>query len=165
MLNLILSLMLILNVPTKEYHMEGISKSMAIELSILSNEGDRIPISDEDVALLQRCVMSEAGNQSVQAQEAVATVILNRWMNPDKYPDTIEGVIMEKDQFSIHDNGEPTVSVRLAVHDAITYYNTVCQDIPKQCYYFRSFRYHDFGIPYVKYGDLYFSLAEDAVVD
>lgn len=132
---------------------------------ICNNAGIMVYIDQEDIELMERCVMSEAGNQPVQAQEAVATVILNRWMNPEKYPDTIEGVIMQPDQFSIHDNGDPTVSVRLAVHDAIHYYNTCAQDLPKSAYYFRSFHYHDFGVPYCKYGDMYFSLAEGASAD
>lgn len=122
-------------------------------------------IDSEDIALMERCVMSEAGNQPVKAQEAVATVILNRYMNPEKYPDTIEGVITDPGQFSTADNGEPTVSVRLAVYNAIVYYNTCYQDLPKSAYYFRSGHYHDFGIPYCNYGDMYFSLAEDAVTD
>ena len=134
-------------------------------MMILNNYGQYELITTEDILLMERCVMSEAGNQPEQAQEAVATVILNRWMCPDKYPDTISGVIMQENQFSTHDNGDPTVSVRLAVHDAIHYYNTCAQDIPSQTYYFRSFCYHDFGIPYCKYGDMYFSLASDAVID
>lgn len=132
---------------------------------ILDNENVFQYIDTEDIKLIERCVMSEAGNQTVQAQEGVATVILNRWMNPEKYPDTIEGVIMDPGQFSTHDNGEVTVSVRLAVYNAIMFYNTYQQDLPKSAYYFRSDKYHDFGIPYCNYGDLYFSLAESAVTD
>lgn len=134
-------------------------------LFILDNGNVFQFIDTEDIKLMERCVMSEAGNQSVMAQEAVATVILNRWMNPEKYPDTIEGVITDPGQFSTHDNGEVTVSVRLAVYNAIVYYNTYQQDLPKSAYYFRADKYHDFGIPYCNYGDLYFSLASDAVTD
>lgn len=132
---------------------------------ILDNENVFQFIDHEDIILIERCVMSEAGNQPVLAQEGVATVILNRWMNPDKYPNTIEGVIMEPNQFSTADNGEPTVSVRVAVYNAIVFYNTYQQDLPRSAYYFRSGKYHDFGINYCNYGDLYFSLASDAVTD
>lgn len=134
-------------------------------MSILDNDGDRRFITPEEIQLLNRCVMSEAGDQSCECQEAVATVILNRWLNHEKFPDTITGVITAEDQFSTHDNGEPTVSVMLAVYNAIYYYNTVCQDLPKQVYYFRGFHYHNFGIPYCSIDDLYFSLAEGASVD
>lgn len=132
---------------------------------ILDNSNVFQYIDTEDIKMMERCVMSEAGDQTVQCQEAVATVILNRWMNPEKYPDTIEGVVTDPGQFSTHDNGEVTVSVRLAVYNAIVYYNTYQQDLPKSAYYFRAHKYHDFGIPYCNYGDLYFSLASDAVTD
>ena len=147
----------------EELEMEGISEDQ-YNHSILTLYGDRIYITDEEIALMERCVMSEAGNQSIECQEAVATVILNRWQHPDKYPDTIEGVIMDPGQFSIHDNGKPTVSVRVAVHNAIVYYNTAVQDLPSQIYYFRSGRYHDFGIPYECIDDLYFSGSENMLL-
>ena len=147
----------------EELEMEGISEDL-YNHSILTMYGDRIYITDEEIALMERCVMSEAGGQSIECQEAVATVILNRWQHPDKYPDTIEGVIMDPGQFSIHDNGKPTVSVRVAVHNAIVYYNTAVQDLPSQVYYFRSGRYHDFGTPYESIDDLYFSGAENMVL-
>ena len=134
-------------------------------ISILSNTGDRVIITPTEIELMNRCVMSEAGNQSVETQEAVATVILNRWMNPDKFPDSITGVIKSEGQFSTGDNGEPTVSVRVAVYNAIVYYNTDMQDLPKQVYYFRKDYYHNFGVPYCSMDDLYFSLDEGACID
>lgn len=133
--------------------------------TILNNEDERVIISSDEFNLMCRVVMSEAGSQSCETQEAVATVIINRWMNPDKFPDTIEGVINEPKQFSTHYNGEVTLSVMVAVNNAIQYYNTFAQDLPKQCYYFRSGKYHSFGIPYCSMDDLYFSLDKDAVID
>lgn len=147
----------------EELEMEGISEDL-YNHSILTMYGDRIYITDDEIALMERCVMSEAGGQSIECQEAVATVILNRWQHPDKYPDTIEGVIMDPGQFSTHDNGKPTVSVRVAVHNAIVYYNTAVQDLPSQIYYFRSGRYHDFGTPYECIDDLYFSGSENMLL-
>ena len=123
----------------------------------------RIYISESDIALIERCVMSESGNQSCRAQEAVATVILNRWQDPD-FPDTITGVINAEGQFSTADNGAPTMQVKLAVRNAIIYYNTYCQDMPKEILYFRSGHYHDFGIPYINIDDLYFSGSENMVL-
>ena len=143
----------------------GLNESdLADPHSILTAEGDRAYITDEEIELLKRVVMSEAGNQTVECQEAVATVILNRWQNPDKFPDTITGVINAAGQFSTRDNGEPTLSVEVAVFNALTYYNTYCQDIPSSVYYFRSGHYHDFGMPYCSFGDLYFSTDKDVVL-
>lgn len=147
----------------EELDMEGITEDQ-YNHSIITLYGDREYITDEEIRLMERCVMSEAGGCTCECQEAVATVILNRWQNPDKYPDNIIDVIMEEGQFSIHDNGKPTVSVRLAVHNAIVYYNTAVQDLPRQIYWFRQDKYHDFGIPYCSIDNLYFSGSEDMVL-
>ena len=136
----------------------------AYEHSILTLDGDRDWLTDEEIHLIERCVMSEAGSQNVDTQEAVATVILNRWQCPDKYGATISDVINAEGQFSTHDNGEPTVSVRLAVRNAIVYYNTYLMCIPREVLYFRAYRYHDFGVPYCTMQDLYFSTASDVLL-
>lgn len=132
--------------------------------SILTSEGDRAFLTPEEVALIERVVMSEAGNQTVECQEAVATVILNRWQCPDNFGDTISEVVYAPKQFSTANNGEPTLSVQVAVRNAITYYNTYTMCIPKQVYYFRSGHYHTFGLPYGTIDDLYFSTPEDVVL-
>lgn len=147
----------------EELDMEGITEDQ-YNHSIITLYGDREYITDEEIRMMERCVMSEAGGCTCECQEAVATVILNRWQNPDKYPDNIIDVIMEEGQFSIHDNGKPTVSVRLAVHNAIVYYNTAVQDLPRQIYWFRQDKYHDFGVPYCSIDNLYFSGPEDMLL-
>lgn len=134
--------------------------ALLLSLAIRLNADISFTIADYD--LMCRCVMSEAGNQSFECQEAVATVILNRAYCTDKYPDTVQGVITQKNQFSVVDNGYPTEQVKLAVLYACLKYGTVEQDIPKACYYFRSGHYHSFGINYKQIDDMYFSLAEDA---
>ena len=70
----------------EELDMEGITEDQ-YNHSILTLYGDRVYITDEEIALMERCVMSEAGGCTCECQEAVATVILNRWQHPDKYPD------------------------------------------------------------------------------
>lgn len=147
----------------QELKMEGITED-EYNHSIITRYGDRIYITDEEIQLMERCVMSEAGGCTCECQEAVATVILNRWQHPDKYPDTITGVITEEGQFSTKDNGEPTLSVRLAVHNAIVYYNTALMDLPYQIYYFRQDHYHNFGVPYESIDNLYFSGPEGMVL-
>lgn len=139
-------------------------KPMATQTMILDNDYNFREVLSAERRIIERCVMSEAGNQSIECQEAVATTILNRWLCDDKFPETITGVITEPAQYSIIDNGEPTVSVRVAVNDAIRYYNTEEMCIPKNCYYFRADYYHSFGIPYMSIDDTYFSLAEDATL-
>lgn len=116
-------------------------------------------ISSEDMDLVYRVVMSEAGGDGVLSQKGVTTVILNRLFSPN-YPDTIPEVI--EGQFSTGDNGEPTEEVRRSVNIAILEYGTRRQILPYQCYYFRAWDYHNFGIPYCKLGNNYFSLGEEA---
>lgn len=122
-------------------------------------------VSDEERALMERVIMSEAGGEPYNAQEAVATVILNRVFSSEKHPDTITEVISEVGQFSTAYNGEPTVSVRLAVNNAIGYYGGPCMIIPPQVYYFRDHYYHDWALNWCHYGDLYFSAPKDACIE
>ena len=131
------------------------------DISILGNDLHRISISEEEYNLMCSVVMAEAKGEPYDAQEAVAQTILNRWLCDDKFPDTITGVIQDVGQFAT-DTEEPTVSVRLAVRNAIEYYNTFAMNYPKTMYYFRDTEYHRFGLPYSQIGNLYFSLASDA---
>ena len=119
----------------------------------------KFDISQEDMDLIYRVVMSEAGGDGVLSQKGVATVILNRLFSP-RYPDSIPELI--DGQFSTADNGEPTEQVRRSVNIAIIEYGTKRQILPYQCYYFRAWDYHSFGIPYCQLGNNYFSLSEEA---
>lgn len=117
-------------------------------------------ISPDDEELICRCVMSEAGGESADCQQAVATVILNRYFSPH-YPNDFKKIIVPG-QFSTYNNGEVTDQVRLSVRMAIMNYGTMYQIVPYTCYYFRADYYHNFGIPYRHIDNTYFSLAEDA---
>ena len=97
---------------------------------VLDHDMNFRSLTDAEIYMICQCVQTEAGGESNVCQEAVATVILNRWMNPDKYPDTIEGVIKEPSQFAIDESIVPDVGVRVAVHNAIIYYNTYQMQIP-----------------------------------
>lgn len=130
--------------------------------SILTAEGDRVFISDAEIELIERIVMSEARGESCECQEAVATVILNRWQD-GSFGETISDVCYASGQFAAPWDDEISMSVNLAVKNAIVYYNTYCQDLPTQILYFRSDHYHTFGTPYISMGNLYFS-ARDGVL-
>lgn len=127
---------------------------------ILRHDGRLHYLTDSDLELLQRCIMSEAGGESDEGQQAVATVIFNRYFSP-KFPDSFDEIIVPG-QFSIADNGEITKDVCINLQRAIIDYGTQCQNIPYNCYYFRADHYHDFGIPYRQIGNNYFSLSEEA---
>ena len=130
------------------------------DIMIITHECEKYNISDEDLELIYRCVMSEAGGESDVCQEAVATVILNRFFSP-KFPDKISEIIVPG-QFSTSDNGAVTSDVIRSVHRAIAEYDTPSMIVPYTCYYFRADYYHDFGIPYFHIDNTYFSLSEEA---
>ena len=79
-------------------------------ISIISGEGiitsgDEF-YNEEDLFWLARIIWAEAGNQSFDGQIAVGNVVLNRVNFPgNRFPDTIYGVIFQKNQFQPTDNG------------------------------------------------------------
>lgn len=117
-------------------------------------------LSYAEEAYICRCIMREAGGESDEGQQAVATVIFNRLFSPD-FPDSINEVIVPG-QFEVCDYEDVTPQVKINLQRAIIDYGTQCQIIPYNCYYFRADHYHDFGIPYRQIGNNYFSLSEEA---
>lgn len=124
--------------------------------SILCADGSREFVSDKDIELLEQVVAAEARGESIICQEAVATVILNRWQE-GSYGETLRDVMLASGQFAAPYTDEISMSVHLAVKNALVYYGTYCQDIPSEVLYFRAYHYHDFGVPYKQIGGLYFS--------
>ena len=118
-------------------------------------------LSYEEEQLICRCIMREAGGESDEGQQAVATVIFNRLFSPN-FPNNIKEIIIPG-QFEVCDDYEDvTQQVKINLQRAIIDYDTKCQIIPYNCYYFRADKYHDFGIPYRQIGNNYFSLSEEA---
>lgn len=115
----------------------------------------RIQINNEQLDLLERCVMAEGGGESYDCQVAIACVIINRVLS-DKYPDNVEGVIKQKGQFStwpgMIQNANPTNEVKQAVREALT-----SEVIPEDVLYFRAGRYHKWASRYCRIDNTYFS--------
>lgn len=61
-------------------------------------------ISSEDRELLAALVQAEAGNQDLVGMQYVVDVVLNRVDDP-RFPNSIEGVIYEPNQFTVTRNG------------------------------------------------------------
>lgn len=61
-------------------------------------------ISDHDAYLMEKVTMAEAESEDTEGKALVMLVILNR-VESDRFPDSIEGVIFEKEAFSSIDNG------------------------------------------------------------
>lgn len=57
-----------------------------------------------EMELIAQLVMAEAGNQDLTGKRYVVDVVLNR-VDSDVFPDTVEEVIFQENQFSVIDNG------------------------------------------------------------
>ena len=60
--------------------------------------------NQDDLFWLSRIIYAESGNQSLEGQMAVGNVVMNRVAHP-AYPDTVEGVLAQKNQFSTYASG------------------------------------------------------------
>lgn len=58
----------------------------------------------DEIELIAQLVMAEAGNQDLMGKRYVVDVVLNR-VDSDDFPDTVEEVIFQKNQFSVIENG------------------------------------------------------------
>ena len=77
-----------------------------IEIKELTNAEDEIAeeIRFGEMELIAQLVMAEAGNQDLTGKRYVADVVLNR-VDSDIFPDTVEEVIFQENQFSVIENG------------------------------------------------------------
>ena len=95
-------------------------------------------VSDKELLMLQKIVMAEAEGEPYEGKIAVANVVLNR-LRSANYPDTIEGVIYQKYQFSPVANGRmdrvtPNEDTIRAVNEAMN----GRKEVPDETLYFLS---------------------------
>ncbi len=87
-----------------------------------SQSKEVINITNDELYLLSKLVSSEARGESYEGQVAVAAVVINRVRDP-RFPDSIEGVIYQKNAFSVVNNGQiymdPTDSAYKAAREAL----------------------------------------------
>ena len=60
--------------------------------------------NQDDMFWLSRVIQRESGNQPMKGKMAVGNVVLNRVADP-AFPDTVEGVLAQKNQFSTYKSG------------------------------------------------------------
>lgn len=110
----------------------------------------------DSLELLAICVQAEAGNQSLTGRRMVVDVILNRVDDPD-WPDTIEGVITERNQFTSYWDGGMD---KVLEPDELTI-KAVQMELKQRSwpglYYFTAGGYGKYGTPWKKVGGHYFS--------
>jgi N-acetylmuramoyl-L-alanine amidase len=94
------------------------SKATSGTLTYKYNSKMDIKVTDKEREILYRIVEAEAGDQDVYGRILVANVILNRVNYAKEWPNDIEGVVFQKNQFSPISNG--------------AYYRVTVDDITKE---------------------------------
>lgn len=85
-----------------ENNVEEIIEEEIISESISNNRWE-IELTEDEVNLLARIVMLEAGGESGKGQQAVVEVVLNR-MYHEEFPDTLHKVLSQSGQFATWKN-------------------------------------------------------------
>lgn len=82
---------------------------------------EEIPYDDMTLDLLARVITHESGNQPLEGKMAVGNVLLNR-VNSPTFPDTVYGVVYQKNQFpgaaNAAANAESVLAARLCLEGA-----------------------------------------------
>lgn len=108
-----------------------------------------------ELEILARCVEAEAGNKPIEVKRAVVSVILNR-VDDEDWPDTISEVIADPYEFATYWNGRmDEVAPTISTYEAISL-EMETRSYPG-LYYFDMDTYLQYGTPYARMGDLYFS--------
>lgn len=140
----------------KEYHNEQITKvileSEPIQDILEQEPYQRIQVTNDELNLMVRVVMSESGSEPMECKIAVAETIINRVLSENFANDTFS-VVHSKNAYSTSNNGEPTLDCVEAVEIALSgvQYN-------EHMVYFRTGYYHEFATDFIKLGRTYFSL-------
>ena len=129
--------------PTRYIETKTLMKSMTIGMS------------EEDIDLLALVTMAEAEGETEKGKRLVISTILNR-VDSEQFPDTIEGVIYQKNAFTSMWNGRVdrcyvTDEIRQLVLEEIQ--NRTNNDV----IYFCAGGYSVYGSPMFAEGDHYFS--------
>lgn len=117
---LMVSLVVLISVFTK------VDYTYSLAYYSLDNKAEKretvINLNDEEIMLLSKLVAGEARGESYEGQVAVAAVVINR-VKDSRFPNTLEGVIYQKNAFSVVKNGkinaEPTSSTYRAAQEAL----------------------------------------------
>ena len=145
---------------------ETVTEEPSIESEETETEEELIVIpyiSNEELDLLAKCVMAEAGNQEELGKRLVIDVILNR-IDYDVFQNqnSITDVIFAEGQFEVVRLG--TIYKYTPTDDI---YNLIREELVSrtnnEVVYFRTGKYHSGGKPYDKVGDHYFSTLKEGL--
>lgn len=124
----------------------------AEEINLVTEEPNYIiSVSDDEIDLMARVVMSESSVLCFDAKQAIAQTIVNR-VRDGKWGSTITEVVSYPNSYSTYNNGYPNADCYEAVRYALMY-----EAFPTDMFYFRTDYYHNFGYPYCHIENTYFS--------
>lgn len=143
----------------KSLEVDPIAETVKIEPLAAIEEPEEevyIPeVSEEEIELIARITYCEAGAECEEGKRLVIDTILNR-VDSDHFPDSIEGVIFQPNQFSPVTDGSFD---RAEVKENI--YQLVLEELENrtddEVVFFRAGRYHKWGTPLFQVGNHYFS--------
>ena len=99
-------------------------------LEVFKHNNQQLYITGEDIDLMAKLVSAESIGEPYEGKVAVASVVLNRTLYPS-FPNTIQGVIFQKNAFSCVKNGQINAKTNQdcynAVYDAIKGYDPTNQ--------------------------------------
>lgn len=105
-----------------EYTSQSNNKENNEVLEVFSHDTQQLYITREDIELMAKLVSAESIGEPYKGKVAVASVVLNRAINPN-FPNSIRGVILQKNAFSCVKNGNINAVANQdcynAVYDAI----------------------------------------------
>lgn len=83
----------------KDYNTTFIDITQGSVVEVFNYKDEMIYLTEEDVYLMAQIVFAESKGEPYEGKVAVASVILNRVLNP-AFPNTIKGVIFQPNAFS-----------------------------------------------------------------
>ncbi len=87
-------------------------------LQVFNHDTQKLYITGEDIDLMAKVVSAESRGEPYAGKVAVASVVLNRTIDPH-FPNTIKEVIFQKNAFSCVKNGEINASADQDCYDAV----------------------------------------------
>lgn len=87
-------------------------------VEVFNSSTMNIYLTSEDINLMSKIVYAESKGEPYEGKVAVASVILNRVID-SHFPNTIEGVIKQKNAFSCVKNGEISVTPTEECYNAV----------------------------------------------
>jgi N-acetylmuramoyl-L-alanine amidase len=87
-------------------------------LQVFNHDTQKLYITGEDIDLMAKVVSAESRGEPYAGKVAVASVVLNRTIDPH-FPNTIKEVIFQKNAFSCVKNGQINASADQDCYDAV----------------------------------------------